>query len=207
MERYNEIIQRIKNRREQLGFSYQDLADKTGLSKSTLQRYETGSIKNLPLNRLEDLANALHVSAAYLMGWEEVDLPTNTIKIPILGSVPAGTPVEAVQDILGYVEIDAQLGVTGKFFALKIAGDSMSPKIDDGDVVIVRKQSELESGEVGVVYVNGYHATCKKIIKNEGGIILQPLNTSHEPKAFTWKETETLPVVILGKVIESRRFF
>ncbi len=67
----NEIMTRIKDRRLELNLSYQDLADRTGLSKSTLQRYETGFIKNMPMDKLEILANALNTSSAYLMGWED----------------------------------------------------------------------------------------------------------------------------------------
>ena len=68
----NNIIARIKKRRTDLDMSYQELAKKTGLSKSTLQRYETGSIKNMPIDKLEVIANALEISPAYLMGWEEI---------------------------------------------------------------------------------------------------------------------------------------
>lgn len=66
-----ELIERIKNRRLALELSYQDLSDATGISKSTLQRYETGFIKKVPINQMEVLAKALHVTPAYLMGWEE----------------------------------------------------------------------------------------------------------------------------------------
>ncbi|WP_010293561.1 helix-turn-helix domain-containing protein [Clostridium senegalense] len=69
-EKMDTIIDRIKNRRTELMLSYQDLANKTGLSKSTLQRYETGSIKNMPLDKLEVLAKALNVEPYYLMGWD-----------------------------------------------------------------------------------------------------------------------------------------
>lgn len=197
MEKSNEIIERIKKRREQLGLSYQDLADRTGLSKSTLQRYETGAIKNLPLNRLEDLASALQVSPAYLMGWEEYELPIHTVKIPILGSVPAGIPIEAITNIVGEVEIDEKLTLSGNYFALKIKGESMMPDIKDGDVVIVREQDSVETGEIAIVYVNGYEATCKKVIINKTNLILQPLNPTYEAQAFDWSEVHELPVAIV----------
>lgn len=76
--RINDIVKRIKNRRSELMLSYQDLADKTGLNKSTLQRYETGTIKNMPLDKLEVLANALEISPAYLMGWQDTESANNT---------------------------------------------------------------------------------------------------------------------------------
>ncbi len=83
----------------------------------------------------------------------------------------------------------------------------MSPKIEDGDVVIVRKQSEIESGEIAIVYVNGYEATCKRVITNKTGLILQPINPTHFPQSFDWSEVHELPVAIAGKVVEARRFF
>lgn len=207
MNNFEIIIERIKTRREELGLTYQDLADRTNLHKSTLQRYETGAIKNIPLSRLESLAKGLNVSPAYLMGWDEISLPSRTVKIPILGSVPAGMPVEAVTDIVGDVEIDEALTLSGEYFALKIQGDSMSPKIEDGDVVIVRKQCEVENGEIGIVFVNDYEATCKRVFISDTGIILQPINPNHKIQTFNLKEQKRLPVVVLGKVIESRRFF
>lgn len=69
-EKMQDIMERMKNRREELNMSYQTLSEKVGISKSTLQRYETGFIKNMPVDKLEDIANALNVSPAYLMGWE-----------------------------------------------------------------------------------------------------------------------------------------
>lgn len=197
-----DIIKRIKGRREALGYSFQDLADRTGMSKSTLQRYESGGIKNVPLDKLDVLAKALGTSPAYILGWDLVDLPANTVEIPILGSVPAGVPVEAVEDVVGYVEVKKE---EKDHFALRIKGDSMQPDIQDGDVVIVKKQESVENGEVAIVYVNDFEATCKKVIYTTSGLILQPLNRSHAVQAFTKEEMEEIPVKILGKVTEIRR--
>ena len=71
-----EIMNRMKTRREELNMSYQTLSEKVGISKSTLQRYETGYIKNMPVDKLEDIAKALNVSPSYLMGWDEPNEPT-----------------------------------------------------------------------------------------------------------------------------------
>lgn len=201
---------RLKELRLKNDLTLLDIANLLGVKEATVQRYESGEIKNVKHEFVTILANLFNVSPAYLMGWDdwnEVQLPSRTINVPILGSVPAGVPIEAIEDILGHVELDANLAASGQFFALKISGDSMSPEIKDGDVVIVRRQPELESGEIGVVYVNGYNATCKKVLKNESGVILQPLNPSYDSSAFSLNEIASLPVVILGKVIEVRRFF
>ncbi len=109
MEDVNNIVKRIKKRRLELEYSFQDLADKTNMSKSTLQRYETGAIKNLPLDKLEVLASALQTTPSYLVGWDEKEeeMPKTKVKgvkIPVLGRVAAGVPIEMIEDVLDYEE-------------------------------------------------------------------------------------------------------
>ena len=131
------------------------------------------------------------------------------IRIPVLGKVAAGIPISAVEDILDYEEISPDLLRDGsEYFALQLKGDSMEPRMRDGDVVIVRKQETIENGEIAIVCVNGDDATCKKVIrKDTGAIVLQPLNPTHEPMYFTSDEVASLPITILGKVIELRAKF
>lgn len=100
----------------------------------------------------------------------------------------AGTPIEAVEDILDYEEIDAKTAASGEYFALQIKGQSMEPKISDGDVVIVRQQSVCNSGDIAVVLVNGDEATVKRIKKRPEGIMLIPSNPAYEPMFYS-KET------------------
>ena len=104
-------------------------------------------------------------------------------------------------------EISEDMARQGEFFALQIKGDSMEPKISDGDVVIVRKQPDVESGEIAIVLVNGDEATIKKVQKFTGGINLVPSNPVYEVKTFTNEQIEALPVQILGKVVELRAKF
>ena len=132
---------------------------------------------------------------------------TRGIRIPVLGKVAAGLPISAVEDVLDWEEIPERLANTGEFFGLKIQGDSMEPRIYDGDVVIVKRQSDAESGSIVIAQVNGDEAFCKKLIKEESGIILQSLNQSYTPFFFTNKEIEEKPVVILGRVVELRGKF
>lgn len=127
--------------------------------------------------------------------------------IPVLGEVAAGIPIEAVQDIVDYEEIDQALATTGEFFGLRIKGSSMEPRMREGDVVIVRKQEDVDTGDTAVVLVNGNEATVKKIKKGEQGITLLPTNPAYDPMFFTSAEIESLPVVILGKVVELRAKF
>lgn len=112
------------------------------------------------------------------MGWEEEDKekPRHARKIPVLGSVIAGIPIEAIEDIIDWEEIPEEMSKRGECFALMIKGDSMTPSIQEGDVVIVRKQSDVDSGDIAIVLVNGFEATCKQVMKSSDGITLISFN-------------------------------
>ena len=130
------------------------------------------------------------------------------VRIPVLGEIVAGLPIDAYQEILDYEEIPAALASQGEFFALKVKGDSMSPRIADGDVVICKQQSDIESGDIAVVTINGDTATLKKVIKHSTGITLVALNAAvFQPQFFTNEEVISLPITIQGKVIELRAKF
>lgn len=131
--------------------------------------------------------------------------PPIGVKIPILGSVAAGIPIEAITDIEDYEEIPKEMANSGDFVALRIKGNSMAPKIENGDIVIIRTQNTIEDGEIAIVIANGDEATCKKIKKTPEGIILVPNNPDYEPHFYSNKEIEQLPVRIFGKVVELRR--
>ncbi len=125
--------------------------------------------------------------------------------VPVLGQVAAGVPVEAVEEILDWEEIDAKTAVQGEHFALKIKGDSMEPALMAGDVVIVRKQPTADNGDIVVALVNGDEATVKRIKIRAEGLMLIPNNPAYEPMFYTNDEVESLPVQILGVAIEVRR--
>ena len=113
----------------------------------------------------------------------------------------------AIEDIIDYEEIPHSMAKSGDYFALQIKGDSMEPRIKEGDVVIVRKQPDVESGEVAIVLVNGDEATIKKVQKFNGGINLVPSNPAYEVKTYSNDDIESLPVSIIGKVVELRAKF
>lgn len=209
MEDANNIVKRIKKRRLELKYSFQDLADKTNMSKSTLQRYETGSIRNLPLDKLEVLASALQTTPSYLMGWDEVkkEPKKKGIKIPVLSRVASGIPIEMIEDVLDYEEITEDMSKHGKYFALKIQGDSMTPRIFNNDVVIVRQQDDAENGDIVIVTINGDDAVCKRLQKYNDGIALVSLNPQYEPIYLKKDEVANKPVRIIGKVVELRGKF
>ena len=126
------------------------------------------------------------------------------LRIPVLGDVAAGIPIEAITDIVDYEEIDAAMAATGEFFGLRIKGDSMEPRRMEGDVVIVRKQDTAETGDTVVVLVNGDSATVKKIKYGPDGISLIPSNPVHDVQFYSAADVERLPVRVIGRVVELR---
>ena len=157
---------------------------------------------------LEKFASYFGVSKSFLCTKQKAPAVSSGIKIPVLGYVAAGIPIEAIENIIDYEEISSeQINPNFDYFGLKIKGDSMSPRIQDGDVVIVRKQSDVDSGDIAIVCVNGDSATCKQIKKHSEGISLIPFNTSHEVKFYSNQEIESLPISIIGKVVELRGKF
>lgn len=206
----NNIGTRIKQARINAGFSVEELAKKIGKNRATIYRYESGEIADLPTTILEPLAKALGTTPAQLMGWEpeQPKEKPKGVKIPVLGSVAAGVPITAISDIEDYEEITEEMARQGEYFALKIKGDSMSPIIRNGNIVIVRKQAYIDTGDVAVVLVNGDEATVKEIKKTKEGITLIGWNPSiYTPKFYSKEEIEKLPVDIVGKVVESRAKF
>ena len=196
------IRQRLKNKRIEKGYSYQALADKTHLSKSTLQRYETGNIGNLPLDKLKVLA--LGCSPGYLMGWEDDDdsIPPGFIpvpemkKVPLVGRIACGTPILAQENIEDYVDVPKDRHVD---FCLTCAGDSMiDAGIDDGDTVYIRKQPDVENGEIAAVRI-GDEATLKRVYKYPDCIVLEAENRAYAPLRYFKEDMNN--VVIEGKAV------
>ncbi len=130
-------------------------------------------------------------------------------KIGVLSAVGAGIPLEAVDvfdqdDPEAWEEITSDLARGGEFFALRIKGDSMLPRIRRGDVVIVRKQDTVEEGECAIVLVNGNEGVCKRIHYRDDGISLLSNNEEYPPMTFTRQQIQDMPVRIVGKVEEIR---
>jgi repressor LexA len=199
--------------------SISKFAKVVGIPASTIASALAKDIDTMSLDKIRRICKELKIDIETL---EPLDSAFDTItsiggmqlttshkvKITVLGSVVAGIPVEAIEDILDYEEIDSSLANTGDFFALKIKGASMEPQFFEGDVVIVRKQSYINSGEIGIMLVNGSDATVKKIKKDRNGILLIGNNTEvYSPHYYTNEEIETLPVRCIGKVVELRRKF
>lgn len=202
-----EIGKRIRSRREELGMTQKALAEKVGYKdKSAVTRIESGE-NDITQTKIIKFADALDTSVAYLMGWKEDESPSKGVEIPVRGRVAAGVPIEAVDEILDTEEIDKTMASTGEFFALRLRGDSMEPRMCDGDVVIVRKQETADDGDIVIASVNGTEATCKRLKIYSDGIALISFNSKYDPMFYSATEIEELPVKIWGKVVELRGKF
>lgn len=188
--------------RKHIGLTQKEIADQLGISRQAYANYETGN-REPDLSTLKQLADIFSVSVDYLLG-NEITPKRRGIKIPVYGSVAAGIPIEAIEDIEDYEEIDEDMARNGDYIALKIKGSSMEPRMMDGDVVIVRLQPDVYDGEIAIVMVNGDEATCKKIKKTPEGVMLISTNPEYEPMFYSNRQIEELPIRILGKVVELR---
>lgn len=204
-------MNRIKELRIKTGYKSQKaLADKIFVNQTAVSQWERGV--TLPDNqKLIRLSELFGCSTDYILGISDCEdnskpISETAIRIPVLGSVPAGIPLEAIEDIIGWEELPAAMAAGGReFFALQVQGDSMYPEYLSGDIVIVRKQDTADTGDDAIVYVNGSDATLKRVIFGGDSITLRPINPQYPPRTFTAKEIRELPVSIAGVVVELRR--
>lgn len=182
-----------------------DLMNDLRLSSSTVSSWCTGA-KMPRMGKIQMLADYFGINKSNLI---ENRTPENlntssssrARRINVYGRIPAGVPIEAVTDIIDWEEIPADW--PGEYLALQVKGDSMEPEYREGDIIIVRQQSDCESGQDCVVYVNGYDATLKRVVKHDDCLLLQPLNPKYEPKVYNYTDPDG--VSVLGIVVEMRR--
>lgn len=214
MPKMNQILKDLRHSR---GLSQAEMAKLLGVSKSAISMYELGErapyydilqkygeIFNVDYNYLH--GNPRHIAQGKSFG--EVMREAEKFTVPVLGKVAAGIPIEAITDVLDYEELSLDMVKDGaEYFALQIKGDSMEPRIKSGDVVIVRKQETIENGQIAIVCVNGDEATCKKVVLQEDGILLVPFNQMHTPTFFSAEQIQSIPITIIGRVVELRAKF
>lgn len=195
-----------------IGMSPVELSKDSGVSKSALNHYLKGDLVPSQENA-KKMAAVLKVNPLWLMGIQKnmiSDQPVvsdGAVQIKVLGRVAAGIPIEAVTEYIDTEEIPAKMAQSGDYFGLQIHGDSMEPRMREGDVVIVRQQDDAENGDIVIAMVNGSDATCKRLTKYAGGIGLISLNPNYDPMMFTDQEIVDKPVRIIGKVVELRAKF
>ena len=206
--------ERIKELRKNKHLSQLDLADKLGVNKVTVSQYERG-VRRPNIDVVAALCDIFNVSTDNLLGEDDVTVRfvngeglkklDAVQRIPVLGRVAAGIPIEAIEDVIDWEDITED--APGEYFGLRIKGDSMSPRIVEGDTVIVHAQNDAENGDVVIVQINGDTATCKRLMKHGTGISLISFNPAYAPMTYNNEEIQALPVTIIGKVIENRQRF
>lgn len=204
MDKYREVfISNLSKYMQEKEITQTDLANRLQVNKSVVSSWLSGA-RYPRMNTMERIAAIFNIEKTDLMN--EKSPKREPVKIPILGSVVAGAPLEAIENIIGYEEITPELAAKGEYFALEIKGASMEPKLYEGDIVIIKTQTYCDSGDIAIVLVNGNEATVKKVVFSPSGITLIGFNANvYPPHLYTAEEVQTLPVSIVGKVIESRR--
>ncbi len=192
------------------------LAQMLGIkSKSTIYRYMNGEMAP-KISTVKYASEIFSVNPLWLMGYDtskysnikKTDVLGNSVvEIPLLGIVKAGYNYLAQENWIRTVDVDKKLADGNELFALKVKGDSMFPVLIEDDIVIIKKQSDFENGDIVVALVNGDEATIRKGKKSNNSILLQPLNSNYEPLIFTKEEMETIPVNIIGIVKQLKREF
>lgn len=202
-----EIGKRIEDRRKELGLTLDDVAVELGVAKSTIQRYEKGSIERLKTPVLQAIARVLRVNPDWMVGKSDVkesqlSVPDNIIQvprvssIPILGAIACGDPILAEENIDGEVDLPEHIHAD---FALRCKGDSMiNARIHDGDIVYIKQQPTVHNGEIAAVLIED-EATLKRVYLSPGTVILQPANPNYEPMVYTGAQLDEIR--ILGKAV------
>lgn len=201
------IYERIKKRRIELGMTVEDLANKMGYKdKSSISKIENGKA-DIPQAKVLAFARALNTTTAYLIGAAEDTLPHHnrkTKRVPIYGEVRAGTPTQEYENIEDWEDIYLPYNDNANYAFLSVKGDSMLPRIAEGDLALVNTDAAVKNGDVAVVLVNGNEATIKKVYIDDGGITLHAFNPYYPDIHYSPEEVETLPVRFFGRVVETR---
>ena len=200
-----EIGARIKLRRKELDMTLQDIADRVHVARSTIQRYEAGTIGQMKMPVLFSIASVLNVSPEWLIGKSDSmnsPLPSNVIpmprmnSIPLVGEIACGTPILAEENVEDFVSVPEHVHAD---FALRCKGDSMiGARIRDGDVVYIRQQPEVPNGTIAAVRI-GSEATLKRVYYTGDTLILQPENSAYNPSVYSGEQLED--VAILGRAV------
>lgn len=188
----------IKYYRKKLGLTQEELGNYVGVQKSAIAKYENGRIENLKRSTIEKLSELFGILPSELLGISATNnVMSNTTNV--IGVIPAGTPLEAIEDIIGEIEYPSRFA-NKQVFALQIKGDSMNKVLPDGCIGLFEKTSTLENGEIGAIMVNGDDATIKKFYRLTDSYVLEPVSFNPEHHPLIIKDG-TVPVHAIGKLI------
>ena len=202
--------------RKAKGLTQEEVGARLGISGAAVSRWEkgksfpdmaiAGEVAKLYGCTIDDLTRGEVAQPVKEIEYVPSDRSKRFIRVPVLGRIPAGIPIEAIEDVEDWEDFPVDDTVQGRrYFGLKIKGDSMEPEYRDGDVIIIQQQEECHSGDDCAVMVNGDDATFKRVRLHESGLTLQPLNNRYEPQYYSAQQVQSLPVRILGVVVEIRR--
>lgn len=186
------------------GENQPDIAEVLGVTKSAVNAYFMGN-KMPRMDRIKKLADHFGCNVSDLIDDKTVEDQITAVAIPVLGTVPAGVPIEAIQDILGYEEIPKIMADTGEFFCLRVEGNSMYPLLYSGETIVIKKQETADNGDIVVALVDNNDTTVKRLKKVSDGIILEAENPEYNSLYFNEKQIRNEKVKIIGKAVESRK--
>lgn len=211
----------LTDRRKELGLTMKEVAFAVGVSEATVSRWESGAIANMRRDKIAKYAAILKVTPTFIMTGNSENnsdhdslpegaipyTPEPMVNIPLVGSVSCGMPLFAEDNIEGYISTPESSLTSGEaYFWLHAKGDSMiNAGIQEGDLLLIRRQDDVDNGDIAVVAINGDEATLKRVLKKENAIILQPENPAYEMKIFVGKEMENIH--IRGRLMELRKSF
>ncbi|MCR5174640.1 MAG: helix-turn-helix domain-containing protein [Oscillospiraceae bacterium] len=181
------------------------------VNRAAVNKWEKGRVENIKRSHIQQMAELFNVSPSYLMGYDDMDKVFDTRPVPpqgmlpIIGLASAGKGVIAEEDIIGYESADTHYANNPEYEYIQVVGDSMSPKIDDGDLVLVHKQPSVDSGSIGVFIVDGEDGYVKKVKYDTEYIHLISYNPYYPPMVF--EGPDVLRVRVVGKVISMVRKF
>lgn len=204
------IGERIRKLREENGMSQTELAEKINTTKQNLYKYENGIITNIPSDKIEAIAQVYGITPSYIMGWDNKTEPSNIsaiytdgiYKIPVFETVSAGFGAYASSDIIDYIPIFVRNpNEVPDLMGIRVSGDSMYPKIEDGDIIVVHKQSSVDSGSIAVVLLDDEEGLVKKVEYGKDWIDLVSINPEYKTRHFEGSEILRLQVVGLVKQV------
>ncbi len=204
--------ERIKLLRKEHNLTQEELGAKIGVQKAAIQKYEKGTVKNIKRDSLLKLSQILNTTPEYLLGWDDIpsnlEIPNDAefVKIPVVGKVAAGISCFADNNILDYELVNKNDVRGGEQYAfLRVIGDSMYPVFMEGDLVLVRCQTSVDSGSYAVVTIDGEDGVIKKVVYGKDFIELQSINPMYPPRRF--ENEEVLRIRVFGLVKEIKRKF
>lgn len=203
--------ERIKMLRKKHNMTQEELGAKIGVQKAAIQKYEKGTVRNIKRDSLIKLAKCLDTTPEFLLGWDEtpsniIPIDEEFVMIPVVGRVAAGLSCFAETNIVDYEPVTKSTIIDGEQYAfLRVIGDSMYPVFMEGDLVLVRCQSAVDSGKYAVVTIDEEDGVIKKIVYGRDFIELQSINPMYPPRRF--EKEEMMRIRVFGVVKEIKRKF